>query len=120
MAVGDGLPVGNLEQEAPHLLPERGADGCQGGNKGGLTPTEIGVEPKGCSTQDSSCAVAIGRRQGLNNGGGEPCGQVALPAEPKANQSPAVGSKKDFAERGLIRAEARQIGSYGRRVNHSN
>ena len=91
LTVGHGLPIGDLQKDLPHRLPEGGADRMQRGHKIRLPTGKINVEPTLGFFQD--------RRFSLNMLVGQVVGKVFLSVEPKAGQPDLVSRQQNATQR---------------------
>ena len=90
-SVGDGLPVGNLQQGLPYGPPERSARRVQGRHEIGFPASEIAVEPFDGLHEHGKHPLAVLRAERV--------AEVSLSFEPEARKVLAVGGDRYAAQR---------------------
>ena len=93
-AVGGGLPIGNLTQQRPYLLPERGTDGVKRRREVRILPAKVTVQPALGLKQNGRLLLLVFR--------GERIGKVLFAVEPQPGQAGFVCGKQNAAQRGIV------------------
>ena len=94
VAVGHRMPVGDGEQDAPHLAPEGSAFQADRGQAKGLSAGEISIEPTARLPEDGQVTVGTGV---------EPtCVEMPLAHKPEARQTSVLSGHHHLPERGCV------------------
>lgn len=92
--VGCGLPIRNLTQQRPYLLPEGRAAGVQRRGEIRLLPAEVDIQPAFC-LQKGRCSFGPVRRV-------QSCRKVFCAVKPQPGQANFIRRQQDAAQGGII------------------
>lgn len=92
--VGCGLPIRNLTQQRPYLLPEGRAAGVQRRGEIRLLPVEVDIQPAFC-LQKGRCSFGPVRRV-------QPCRKVFCAVKPQPGQTNFIRRQQDAAQGEII------------------
>ena len=93
-AVGDRLPIGDLQQNLPYSPAKFRSHGMQRRQKAGRLTGKIKVQPAPSLRKRRRFPVDALRRQSA--------GKILLSVKPQAGQADLIGRQKDPAQRGII------------------